>query len=116
MSGISEGNNSGLLGGNGEGDRGPIGRRSDECCDVERAWCVESIARIGVVDLGVGVVERRVAVSLDARDAGRVGCGGSSKTEGQRHDAAWKIKYSPSYMVSSTTCPSRTRGATCCSC
>ena len=58
MSGISEGNNSGLLGGNGEGDRGPIGRRSDECCDVERAWCVESIARIGVVGLGVGVVER----------------------------------------------------------
>jgi hypothetical protein len=30
-SGISEGSNSGLLGGKGEGARGPIGRRSDEC-------------------------------------------------------------------------------------
>jgi hypothetical protein len=114
ISGISEGNNSGLLGGNGEGARGPIGRRSDECCDVEREWWVKSI-EIGVVDLGVGVVERKVAISLDARDAGRVGCGGSSKTEGQRYDTAWKIKCPPSYMVSST-CPSKTRGAACCSC
>ena len=30
-SGISDGSNNGLLGGNGEGERGPIGRRSDEC-------------------------------------------------------------------------------------
>jgi len=86
VSGISEGNNSGLLGGNGEGGRGPIGRRSDECCDVERAWCGKS--RTGVAGLGVGVIERRVAVSLDARDAGRVGGEGSSRTEGQRHDTA----------------------------
>lgn len=38
MSGISEGNNMGLLGGKGEGGRGPRGRRSAECCEVEREW------------------------------------------------------------------------------
>lgn len=80
---ISEGSNSGLLGGSGEGGRGPMGRRSEECWELEHELCRESLYRDGVVGLGVGVVDRRLAVSLAALDAGRVGCGGSSESEGQ---------------------------------
>lgn len=57
MSGISEGNRRGLLG-RGEGARGPSGRRSEECCDVERKGLGDSVLWIGVVDRKVGVVER----------------------------------------------------------
>jgi hypothetical protein len=36
---------------------------------------------MGVAGLGVGVVGRWTGMSLDARDAGRVGRGGSSESE-----------------------------------
>ena len=58
VSGISEGNTNGLLGGNGEGERGPRGRLSAECMEEGRDGCGDSIPRKGVVGLGVGVVER----------------------------------------------------------
>ena len=58
VSGISEGNINGLLGGNGEGERGPRGRLSVECMEEGRDGHGDSIPRDGVVDLGVGVVER----------------------------------------------------------
>lgn len=57
-SGISEGNINGLLGGNGEGARGPKGRLSAECVEDGRVGRGDSIPRDGVVGLGVGVVER----------------------------------------------------------
>jgi hypothetical protein len=57
----------GLLGGKGDGSRGPINRRSVEARDGELASLVG--------DSGRGVVER---VLLEALDDGRIGNGGSS--------------------------------------
>lgn len=79
--GISDGSNKGLLG-NGEGHRGPIGRRSVDSCDVEREG-PDSLPRLGVVGLMTGVVERRLGASLDILDVGRTGKGGSSEITGE---------------------------------
>lgn len=65
----------GLLGGNGDGLRGPITRRSlDSDLDALDARDGERISLVG--DSGRGVVERFVL--LDALEDGRKGNGGSS--------------------------------------
>lgn len=47
-----------LNGGRGDGLRGPIGRRSWECCDIEREGRIgDSIALVGVHDSGRDVVD-----------------------------------------------------------
>jgi hypothetical protein len=73
------GSNTGLLCGNGEGLRGPIGRRSDDCREAERE-CPEGEFEplVGVADSGRAVVEARRGVSLNVREAGRTTGGGSS--------------------------------------
>jgi hypothetical protein len=61
-------------GGNGDGLLGPSGRRSEECCEVDREWRGgDSRALVGVTVSCRGVVERWLFESLDARDAGRTG-------------------------------------------
>jgi hypothetical protein len=57
----------GVLEGNGEGLRGPIGRRSDDCWDAERE-CPggEFEPFVGVADSGRCAVDCRMGVSLDA--------------------------------------------------
>lgn len=62
----------GLLGGgSGDGLLGPRGRRSDEFLDIDRD-------RRGGESMFEGVTVHWLLESLDAREAGRVGWGGSS--------------------------------------
>ena len=72
-----------LLGGNGEGERGPRGRLSVECMEEGRDGRGDSISRNGVVGLGVVAAERKFGVSLDVRDDGRPDRGGSSTRMGE---------------------------------
>jgi hypothetical protein len=75
MSAIGSSSDAGLCTGSGEGARGPIGFRS---LDVEMC----RLGRTDAVSLwscaGVGVTERKLAVSRDALDCGRRASGGGS--------------------------------------
>jgi hypothetical protein len=106
-----------VLGGRGDGLRGPSGRRSDECREVDRLCLSSDVTEVALLcglEGGDGgrwvfeelvvreVLDRWLCVRLDeALDDDRRDAGGSSKSKDRQPQNRHILNDKPSYMVSS---------------